>query len=313
VSLDSEHIDPDLKPMRQQELTFGVEHQLNDAVMLGVRYVHKQVDRAIEDTGTLDENNNEIYIIANPGQGLALNAFPGVGLPEAVRDYDSVEFLMEKRLRNNWFLRTSYLWSRLYGNYSGLSQSDENGRTSPNVGRLWDYPMMMFQDGGQPALGRLATDRPHQLKIQGIYQLPWGTSIGVNQFVFSGLPVTREIGIYPPNTLPVTYMGRLSDGRTPVFSQTDALVQHEFTFAGQRRLQISFNVLNLFNQDTVVAKHSTYQYSGGVTPNEAAFYAGSQTLAQLITSQNVPQDPRFLQASAFQAPLQARFGVAFKF
>jgi hypothetical protein len=108
-------------------------------------------------------------------------------------------------------------------------------------------------------------------------------------------------------------MGRLSDGRTPVFSQTDALVQHEFTFAGQRRLQISFNVLNLFNQDTVVAKHSTYQYSGGVTPNEAAFYAGSQTLAQLITSQNVPQDPRFLQASAFQAPLQARFGVAFKF
>ena len=81
-----------------------------------------------------------------------------------MRDYDSVEFAAEKRFANNWYLRRSYLWSRLYGNYSGLSQSDENGRTSPNVGRLWDYPLMMFQDGGIPALGRLATDRPHQLK-----------------------------------------------------------------------------------------------------------------------------------------------------
>ena len=84
--------------------------------------------------------------------------------PKPVRDYDSVEFAAEKRFADNWYLRTSYLWSRLYGNYSGLSQSDENGRTSPNVGRLWDYPIMMFQDGGIAALGRLATDRPHQFK-----------------------------------------------------------------------------------------------------------------------------------------------------
>ena len=61
------------------------------------------------------------------------------------------------------------MWSRLFGNYSGLSQSDENGRTSPNVGRLFDYPLMMFQDGGDPAYGPLATDRPHQFKTQFIY------------------------------------------------------------------------------------------------------------------------------------------------
>ena len=75
-------------------------------------------------------------------------AWPGVALPKAQRDYDSVEFAFDKRLRSNWYLRSSYLWSRLYGNYSGLSQSDENGRTSPNVGRAWDYPMMMFDQHG---------------------------------------------------------------------------------------------------------------------------------------------------------------------
>ena len=35
---------------------------------------------------------------------------------------------------------------------------------------------MMFQDGGEPALGPLATDRPHQFKTQFIYQFGFGTS-----------------------------------------------------------------------------------------------------------------------------------------
>jgi hypothetical protein len=312
-SFGSDSIDPDLKPMRQQEATFGLEHQLSNVIALSARYVHKQIDRGIEDTGSLDANNNEIYIIANPGEGLAEFAFPGVKLPKPQRDYDSVEFALEKRFAANWYLRSSYLWSRLYGNYSGLSQSDENGRTSPNVGRLYDYPLMMFADGGKPALGPLPTDRPHQFKTQFIYQFGFGTSVGVNQYVASGLPVTREIGIFPPNNLPVQYLGRGSDGRTPMYSQTDFLVQHGFRIGGSRQLQVSFNVLNLFNQDTAIGKNSTYHYSSGVTPNEAAFYAGTQTLASLITSQNVTQNPAFLMNNAFQAPIQARFGVKFIF
>ena len=203
-SFGSDAIDPDLKPMRQQEATIALDHQLNDVMAVSVRYVHKQVDRAIEDTGSLDAHGNEIYVIANPGEGLTALAHtnPNVNLPKAVRDYDSVEFAFDKRFRNNWYLRTSYMWSRLYGNYSGLSQSDENGRTSPNVGRLFDYPAMMFQDGGTPALGPLATDRPHQFKTQFIYQFRFGTSLGVNQYVASGLPVSRELGILPDEQLP---------------------------------------------------------------------------------------------------------------
>jgi hypothetical protein len=313
-SFGSDAIDPDLKPMRQQEATAGIEHQLNDVVALSVRYVHKQLDRAIEDAGSLDAEGNEIYVVANPGEGLTQIAHPGVAYPKAVRDYDSVEFAVEKRFAQNWYLRSSYLWSRLYGNYSGLSQSDENGRTSPNVGRVFDYPMMMFQDGGTAAFGPLATDRPHQFKTQFIYQFNFGTSVGLNQYLASGLPVTREIGIYPPNTLPVQYLGRNSDGRTPTFSQTDLSLQHRIRFAGTKQLQLEFNVLNLFNQDTAIGRFSTYQRtSSGVIPDEDAFYAGQQTLASLITSQGIVQDARFLQDNAFQAPMQARFGIRFIF
>ncbi|HEU4926037.1 MAG TPA: carboxypeptidase regulatory-like domain-containing protein [Vicinamibacterales bacterium] len=326
ISVGSSAIEPDLKPMKQQEATAGIEHQINAVMSASIRYVHKQIDRAIEDTqtATLDADGNEIYIIANPGEGLASPAFRDANgnvlatVPKPVRDYDSLEFALEKRLANRWFLRGSYLWSRLHGNYPGLSQSDENGRTSPNVGRLYDYPMMMFGDGGQPVYGPLPTDRPNQFKAQFIYQAPFGTSLGLNQYVASGLPVTREIGVYPGNNLPVQYLGRGSDGRTPTYSQTDMVVQHDFRLAGDRRLQLSFNVLNLFNQDTAIARFSTYQQVNGVTPlgpdgTEEAFYRGTLNLADLIVTQGVAQDARFLKDSSFQAPIQARFGVKFLF
>ncbi len=314
-SFGSDAIDPDLKPMKLQEASAGLEHQLNDVMAVSVRYVHKQVDRAIEDTGALDAQGNEIYIIANPGFNLAELAFtnPNIQNPKAVRDFDSVEFAFDKKYADNWYLRAGYTWSRLYGNYSGLSQSDENGRTSPNVGRLWDYPLMMFQDGGKAALGPLATDRPHQFKTQFIYMFGFGTSVGLNEYVASGLPVTREIGIYAPNNLPVQYLGRGSDGRTPMFTQTDLLVQHGFKVGGSREVQLSLNVINLFNQSTAVGKYSTYHKTNGVTPDETLFYTGKQNLADLIVSQNIVKDPRFLMDDRFQTPLQARIGVRFLF
>jgi hypothetical protein len=305
--------DPNLDPMKSQELSFGFEQQFAGQWAGAVRYIHKQIDKAIEDIGTITPDGNEAYVIGNPGFGPATIAHldPTVELPKAVRDYDGVEFTIEKRLANNWSIRSSYLWSRLDGNYPGLSQTDENGRTSPNVGRLYDYPLMMFQDGGGPALGRLPTDRPHQFKTQFIYQLPFGTSLGLNQYVASGLPVTRELGVYPTSNLPVQYLGRMSDGRTDVLSQTDLLVQHEFRLPGTRRLTVSFNVLNLFDQESSVAKFSTYQAVNGVVPDEVLFYNGTQTLESLIGP--VTQDPRFLRENAFQLPLQARFGVRFSF
>jgi hypothetical protein len=313
-SFGEDSIEPDLKPMRLQEATISVDHQLNERMAVSARYVHKQVDRAIEDTGFLLPDGSEGYVIANPGEGITSLAFtnPNVALPKAVRDYDAVELAFDKRLSNNWYLRASYTWSRLYGNYSGLTQSDENGRTSPNVGRLFDYPAMMFQDGGTPVFGPLATDRPNQFKAQFIYQFDFGTSVGVNEYIASGLPISREVGILPTSNYPVNYLGRLSDGRTPMFSQADLFVQHSFPI-GDKSLQLSLNVLNLFNQDTAISKYSTYQKTNGAVIDERLFYQGQQTIASQITAQNIVKDPRFLMDNSFQAPILARIGVKFTF
>jgi hypothetical protein len=314
-SLGEDAIDPDLKPMKQQEASLGIDHQLNDRMAVGVRYVHKQIDRAVEDTGFITADGHEGYVIANPGEGLTTLAWPGVNLPTAQRDYDSVEFAFEKRLASNWYLRSSYLWSRLYGNFSGLSQSDENGRTSPNVGRAWDHPTMMFDQHGQPVFGLLNTDRPHQFKTQFIYQFPIGTSLGLNQYVASGVPVTRDIAIITGHNYPVQYLGRGSDGRTDTYSQTDLLLQHEFRMMGSRRLQLSLNVLNLFDQQAVTSKHTAQRRTGALNITEADFFAGRLDFESLIRAQTsgLTLDPRFLQPNSWQTPISARLGVKFLF
>ena len=65
------------------------------------------------------------------------------------------ELVGRKQLDRNWALTASYVWSRLYGNYSGLSQSDENGRTDPNIGGTFDAPLALFGGDGRPLYGRL--------------------------------------------------------------------------------------------------------------------------------------------------------------
>jgi len=315
------YIEPNLEPMKSQEASFGFDHQLSPVMAIGVRYVHKQLDYAIEDVGQLDADQNEIYLLANPGFGIAStvydvngNTYTSPAYPKAVRDYDSLEFVWNKLLANNWSLRTSYMWSRLYGNYSGLSQSDENGRTSPNVGRAFDYPLMMFNQSGDAEYGLLATDRPHQFKAQGLYIFKFGTSIGANYYLASGIPITREISVIPPNNFPMQYLGRGSDGRMPVFSQTDVFVQHEFKLgSGGKRLQISLNVINLFNQKTATNKSIAYQDANGVLFDEKSFYANGVNMEQLIQQQGIVQNPLFMKDSGYQRQLEGRFGVKFIF
>lgn len=315
-SFGADAIDPNLKPMKSQEASFGLEHQLSPVIAVSARYIRKWLDRAVEDTGSLDAAGNEVYIIANPGFGLTELAFvdPNVPLPKAKRQYDAVELAITKNLANRTFLRASYLWSRLWGNYSGLSQSDENGRTSPNVGRAFDYPLMSFDQNARPVYGLLGTDRPHQVKVQAIYQPTSGLTLGVYQNVSSGIPRTRELAWNPSSQYPLQYLGRASDGRIATYTQTDLLVQQEFALAG-KRIQISLNVLNLFNQKNPVNYFATENAGGtSINFNERAFYLGQTPDFQTLKAQQgVPTDPRFLQDNAWQTPLNARIGVKFLF
>jgi hypothetical protein len=140
----------------------------------------------------------------------------------------------------------------------------------------------------------------------------------LNQYVASGIPVTREAAVLPTSNYPVQYLGRGSDGRTPLYSQSDLYLQHEIKLSGNRRLQLNANIQNLFNQATEISKFTTQLGSGnGISFNEAAFYRGQVSFPALVSAASAAvrpgsptfTDPRFLLANDYQAPIMVRLGV----
>ncbi|HQR45344.1 MAG TPA: TonB-dependent receptor [Thermoanaerobaculia bacterium] len=319
-------IDPNLAPMKSQEFTVGFDQELGKFMAAGIRYVHKNVIKVIEDVGVYN-GVAENYFIANPGFGLAEYTlgtdFPAQ--PEAKRDYDAVELRLEKRYANNWYLRFSYTWSRLWGNYPGLASADETStgtaRTSPNVNRLFDALVMSFDGSGQPVYGNLPTDKTHQFKLNGIYDFPWNMTLGANFYMSSGTPVSTSVGIQSGVEYPVFVYGRGDLGRSSWYNQTDLFLAQRFKLGNSFTVELNATALNLFDQRNVL------QYWGGGTGNttnrggsavnitDEQFFAGQlpALYAQQVASGQVQLDPRRLQASLYQAPRTIRFGIKFMF
>ena len=310
---DNSLIAPDLEPVRTEELTFGLDRELNRTISVGVRYAHKWLDQTFEDVGTLVPGVGEVFRIANPGQSVA--EFPlkaecptCPALPRPKRRYDGVEVRLRKRLANRWSMDTSYLYSRLYGNYSGLSSSDENGRNAPNTDRFFDGLYQTYDSHGNPVYGLLQTDRPHQFKMQATYDLPWGTGLGLNYVLESGTPLNTQIN---EKTIPFFPFGRGDLGRTPTYSRTDLAVQHDLRLHGTR-VNVGVNVTNLFDQDTATNFNVT-PYRDAINLSNEAFFAGFDFASVVANTAGIRPDARFRQASAFLARREIRFQAKFTF
>jgi hypothetical protein len=310
-------IDPDLQPTQKHEYTFGLDHELGARMSLGIRYVNKGWDQTIDDIGVCapgSQTCGEVYNIANPGYGIGKQPIQGPypTVPKVLNTYNGLEFVVRKRYSNNWQGTSSIVFSRLYGNYGGLASSDEAGRTAPNVSRYYDSLFLSFDQTGAEALGRLNTDRPVQFKLQGSYMMPWHTSVGLNFFASSGLLQSSTVTY---QGVPIYFNGRGDLGRTPMLSQIDLMLHHDFRMGGNRSIGLEVNVTNLFDQQTATGMAFAAYRDALVIPNFAsrpadAFFqpGGFDTVA--LQAARLPTsgrpDPRYNQANAFQGARSIR-------
>jgi hypothetical protein len=321
-------VDPGLKPMKTQELTFGGDHELTRTMSVGVRYSHKWLNRTIEAFGVLLPGVGEIYRIANPGFGWDASPLtdqrisPGLGCfncksqPPAKRDYDSVEVRLRKRFSNRWNATTSYTYSRLFGNYAGLANSDEistttgTARTDPNSSRNFDQLTMYYDHNGNVVEGLLQTDRPHVFKFSGSYEFKWGTLLGLNYILQSGNPLQTQM-----NHLSGIFFfpfGRGNLGRTPVMSRTDLLLQQDIHL-GRRTVNVNMNVDNLFDQDTVTGVYSL-KYRDNINLPFTEFFKGFDPDAYAaVPSNNVRPDARYLLPTTYLSRRVIRFNASIRF
>jgi hypothetical protein len=192
-----------------------------------------------------------------------------------------------------------------------LSQSDEDGRVTPNTGFNFDYPLMSFDERGLPVYGVLATDRPHQFKANGVVHFSFGTSVGVQVFAASGVPRTRAAQFVPSEGgVDVMYRGRNSDGRLPWLRQLDLYVQHQIHAGPRWRVTVNANIINLFNGSTATTYYPRELFQGqAIEVDEPQFFARGVDTQNLIAEQELVRDARFLMDSGYQAPRSLRLGI----
>jgi hypothetical protein len=340
----AESIDPDLKPMRQASTSAGAEYQLGSNSVATVHYIHNDLLQTIEDLGQLDAQGNEVYVIGNPGKNDPIQPVSGATgsfiQPKPIRTYDALELGWNRRFSQNYFFSVNYTLSRLYGNYAGLASSDEIttpttgvssstaqqqtgsiSRPGGNVNRAWDLDELLFDSHGNlDVVGRLATDRPHVVKLYGAYDFPFGTQVGAFVYAGSGTPMTTYVNTV--NQIPVMVNGRGDMGRTPLYNRTDVLVSHALTVGDNKRLRLEFNVLNVFNQQT--ARHIfNYLNKGAGSPRQSSAIDLSHTdllkgydynaLINATPDGANARDVRYGMADLFEDGTRGQFVIKFEF
>jgi hypothetical protein len=317
-TVTEEGVAPGLKPYKQHETTAGIDYQVTPTVALEARYDRRRLDHVIEDAAIFNPSVGETFVIVNPGQGVNstfdkfYNFLYGITtsdcgsacppMPSAQRNYDGVELRLTKASSKHWSGMFSYTYSRLYGNYTGLTSSDQadggGGRNSPNNSRAFDEPYFSWGDNGKSSSGLLPTDRPNTFKGYVYYELGWlknfTTSFGIFQVMYQGSPETSflDVGYADPGAFPVDVGGRgkwinlaqdpttglITVGnpvlkRTPWYNQTDFNLQQNYRLSEKKSLSFSATFQNLLNERSVTSVQeqmdSTYNYNyiGLGTPN----------------------------------------------
>jgi hypothetical protein len=140
-----------------------------------------------------------------------------------------------------------------------------------------------------------------------MYRFNWDMTLGLNQRLASGIPVSEEANVGAG--VPFFPFGRGNLGRTPVFSQTDLSLWQDVRLAG-KNLQLGVTVLNLFDQDTVTRIYNN-RTVGSLPLDVGEFFAGGWNYDSLLDVTDL--DVKFNQPNQYQAPREVRFTVKFQF
>ncbi|MDP2004282.1 MAG: TonB-dependent receptor [Rubrivivax sp.] len=105
-----------------------------------------------------------------------------MGFDKAKRTYFAIDLFAEHPLRDGWYGKVTYTYSKNRGNMEGQTNS-ELGQADVAATVSWDHPELMAN-----TYGDLPNDRRHQLKAYGFMQLTPEVQLGANLLVASGRP-----------------------------------------------------------------------------------------------------------------------------
>jgi hypothetical protein len=296
----SKEVDPDLTPPYVDEVTVGIERELFPDLSLGVTFIRKWERNMIESFVRPDANvtwtesswsepgPDEEW---NTGDDISFPVFLGSGVvptwttningedgkPTAKRDYQAVEFIINKRMSNRWQFFGSVVLSKAEGNIGqsyGASYGGSGAYTNPN-----SY---------HNQYGRLNMERPVVIKLSGTYQAPLDFNISFYFTHYSGYPYERQVRVYyldPWASYRYVTTQISGEYREPSRDNLDLRVEKTFNI-GPGKLGLFLDIFNVLNSGYVNYYHG---YAGRVYYDQPGRWASNGRFLNEISSLTAPR------------------------
>ncbi len=299
-SVQAEPVQDGLKGIYQDELTLGFDRSFTPSFSVGIRYTYRNLGNTIEDRCDLDpgypEARENYCVIFNPGSSSPFSTgqgihgcdgryelgidgnpdesacdspalYPIAPMPAAKRQYQGIELVARKQVKDALFFQASYIYSRLTGNYDGAASTSQgtflqNGtytsQSIPGWAPDFDYPYTLVNAGGN-----LTLDRPHSFRLDASYTMPFGLTTAFQGYLRSGAPIsTQEAqGYYGVFMTP-----RGSEGRQPWDYEISLQLQYAFRVSAAT-VTTFVQGFNLLNRQTVFDTDQLTTYAPPIEPD----------------------------------------------
>lgn len=272
-------IQDNLKAPYTDQVSVGLDHELFSNFSIGGSFIYKNGGDLIgrerpKATYTpvnwtyIDRNGQSktVTLQSQNNTGPIGNTVRVFNQPLFHQKYKGFVIQANKRLANKWMLLSSLTVSKSYGMNAGSLERSPGAQQNSNTGTFGRDPNDFIN-----ADGVLTGDRPYMFKMQGAYELPWGIQLSGDWQWLTGRPIFTAVR---------TPSGLLGQGRIFVFdvAKADEVIrasnlnlvgfrlQKAFSLGGSRRLDLSVDILNAFNDD------SYYEVSSTTVPSATKAY-----------------------------------------
>lgn len=290
---------PRLKGQYNQQFQMGYEQEVIEDLTLGVRWLHTDLGRAVEDIST---NGGLNFIIANPGEAVSqsdidaqiaecdmlqsqldtldmddperpqiarelqrceflADAYGKVGslFDKPVRNYDAFTFEVKKRFADNWLLTASYTYSRLVGNYDGFVDPI-TGAINLGASTQFDIPELV-----RNSFGPLSFNTPHRVLLNGFYsfdlQEAGRLTLGTSLRFQSGYPISLRGGNNRYSGLfPVYIIPRGAGGRVEPNYTWNLSLSYAYPLPGDLEIEVAGRLINVTNAKSVIRVDEVYTF-----------------------------------------------------
>jgi hypothetical protein len=305
-------VDPNLRGQYIEEYVVGAEYEFAFNWAAGIKYINRQLPRVIEDS--LDEVGD--YPIGNPGSGLLEYSYDigyAFGLNDVAhpmsppeRTFKGVELTLQKRFSNNFQFLTSFLWSKLEGNYDGTFQAS-TGQLDPNLNSAYD-----FWDFSVHNEGKLSNDQPFQFKFDGSYRFNFGLNIGLSAYYRDGKPITAMGYSFPYQNWENYLSYRGAFGNVDSQYEADLHFGYPLKLGGDLELNFLVDIFQIFNRQGETMRNMRYTTSN--TEIHVVDWFTGTALPPIEGGDYSQSDNRaFDTANNWQDPRTIRLGLRFSF